>query len=290
MKADEIKPKKKRKTGVIVLLIAVAVLTALFIDSSRRVVVTNYDLGYDTLPEAFEGFRIVELSDLHMAEYGRDNARILELVKEQRPDIITLNGDFIEKRADMDYGEQTALLKPFLMSLAEIAPCYFVSGNHEWASGELPELSALLENAGIKYMHNEFVLIGRAEEQIVLAGVEDPNGPADMLKPEELVDIIETAYPDSFRILLAHRTYWMNIYPELKVNIIFCGHAHGGVVRLPFLGGVFGTDMDFFPKYDGGVYNEGGYDMVLSRGLGGSVPMPRFLNNPEIVSVTLHKN
>lgn len=283
----EKKTQKKPKIGKIIVFSIILLLAVLFLDSNSRVVVTEYERSYENLPESFDGFKIVELADLHLAQYGENNSRILELVAEQQPDIITLNGDFIEKRANLLQGEQTALLAPFLQRLTQIAPCYFVSGNHEWASGELPELAKLLEELGIKYFHNEFILLSEGEEQIVLAGVEDPNGPADMMKPDELVNIIDKAYPDSFIVLLGHRSNWMELYPDLSVDIIFCGHAHGGVVRLPFLGGVFGTDLDLFPKYDAGIFNEGGYDLVLSRGLGGSIPMPRFLNNPEIVSLTL---
>lgn len=286
MKAEK-KPRKKPKIRVIVLICAVLIIALLLLDSRLRVTVTEYELESGSLPNSFDGFKIVELADLHLAEYGEDNSRLLSMVAEQNPDIIALNGDFIEKRARMKIGEQTARLESFLQSLSKIAPCYFVSGNHEWASGELPELAALLEKLDIKYLHNEFVLLEREGEQIVLAGVEDPNGPADMMKPDELVDIINTAYPDKFVVLLGHRNNWLVKYPNLDVDIIFCGHAHGGVVRLPLLGGVFGTELDLFPKYDAGVFNEGSYDLVISRGLGGSIPVPRFLNNPEIVSVTL---
>ncbi len=284
------KDKSKRKKPTVYRIILITVLLAvalLFVDSNLRIVVTEYELSYQSLPSSFDGYKIIELADLHLAQYGENNSRLLKKIKAQQPDIITINGDLIKKRVRMLPGTQTALMAPFLQGLSEISPCYFVSGNHEWASGELPEFSALLTELGIKYLRNEFVLLSQGEWQVILAGVEDPNGPSDMIKPDELVDIIDAAYPDSFRILLGHRDNWLTMYPELEVNIIICGHAHGGVVRLPFLGGVFGTDMGLFPEYDGGVYNEGGYDMVLSRGLGGSVPMPRFLNNPEIVSVTL---
>lgn len=284
---ENVKKRSKKYRWLSIVLVLALLLTALFLDSRYRLVTTRYELSFENLPESFDGYRIVMLADLHFAQYGKDNSRLLERIKREQPDIITLNGDFIEKRTKMEKGEQTAQLEPFLTELARIAPCYFVSGNHEWASGELKDFSALLEQLGIKYLHNEFVLIEEDGEHIVLAGVEDPNGPADMMLPDELVDIIEGNYPDSFSVLLGHRANWLEKYPELEVDIILCGHAHGGVVRLPFLGGVFGTEFDLFPKYDAGIYNEGNYYMVLSRGLGGSVPMPRFLNNPEVVSITL---
>ena len=194
---SEKNPRKKPKIGRILLIIALVLIALLFLDSRFRIVVTDYELSYDDLPKSFDGFKIVELADLHLAQFGENNSRLLKLVAAQKPDIITLNGDFIEKRAGMAYGEQTAILASFLEGLMQIAPCYYVSGNHEWASGELPELSKLLEQIGIKYLHNEFVLLGEGEEQIVLAGVEDPNGSADMLRPDELVDIIQQAFPNT---------------------------------------------------------------------------------------------
>ncbi len=269
------------------LFILIAVLAVLLLDSRFRLVTTEYELSYDNLPAAFDGFRIVQLSDLHMREYGEDNSRLIEKVSELQPDIIVLTGDFADKLHG-NLGSQSQVLAPTFQGLAEIAPCYFVSGNHEWASGDIENLRTVLKDCGIKYLHNEFVLLERDGDSIILAGVEDPNGPADMLRPEELVDIINDNYPDKLSILLAHRNDYLKRYSDIDVDIIISGHAHGGIVRLPLLGGVLGTEGDFFPKYDSGLYNEGGFDMVLSRGLGDSIPLVRFLNNPEIVSIVLH--
>ncbi|MEG1404297.1 MAG: metallophosphoesterase [Oscillospiraceae bacterium] len=281
------KPQKKHGRRYIIHAAVLIIIIALFLDSRCRLVKTDYELSYASLPQSFDGFRIVQLSDLHLSEFGRGNSRLIEKVSEQKPDIIVLTGDFLEKRAQKKTGEHTEKLRPLFEGLKKIAPCYFVSGNHEWASGEIPELTALLSELEIKYLHNEFVLLERENEHIALAGVEDPNGPADMKRPNELAEIIKTNNPDIFTLMLAHRNDFAVKYPDLPVNLILCGHAHGGVVRLPAVGGVFGTELDFFPKYDAGHFNEGGYDLIISRGLGGYVPMPRLFNNPEIVTVIL---
>ncbi len=280
-------PKRSRHRGLVVFIIILAVITLLFLDSRYRIVTTEYDLYYSNLPESFDGYRIVLLSDLHMRDYGE---KLPELIGDQKPDIIVMTGDFLNVRTDETEGLQTEKLRPLLIELIMIAPCYFVSGNHEWASGEMTELAEMLDGLGIKYLRNEFVLLEKGGDSIVLAGVEDPNGPADMMKPDELADIIAENYPDKYKMLLAHRNDWMTKYPDLPVDTILCGHAHGGIVRFPFVGGVFSTDRSFFPKYDAGVYNEGGYDMVLSRGLGEYMILPRFLNNPEVVTVVLKKS
>jgi len=279
-------PKKKKHKGIIVLTFFLAIIAALILDSRLRVVSTEYELSYDNLPQSFDGYRIVQLSDLHMAEYGE---KLTDIVMEQNPDIIVLTGDFLNMGTSETEGTQTQKLRPILESLTGIAPCYFVSGNHEWASREMSALTDLFSELNVRYLRNEFVLLEKGGEDIVLAGVEDPNGPADMMKPDELANNVSQNYPDKYTLLLAHRNDWLLKYPDLPVDTILCGHAHGGIVRLPFAGGVLGTDMDFFPKYDKGVFNEGKYDMVISGGVGGYMTMPRFLNNPEVVTVVLKK-
>ena len=279
-------PKKSKHHGLTILFVIIAIVTLLILDSRYRLVSTVYELHYSNLPDSFNGYRIVQLSDLHMKDFGE---KLPELVAKQEPDIIVLTGDFLNMRTAETEGSQTEKLRPILQSLVKIAPCYFVSGNHEWASGEMGELTELLSELKIKYLRNEFVLLEKGDGSIILAGVEDPNGPSDMMKPDELAGIMNKNYPDKYKLLIAHRNDWMVKYPKLPVDTILCGHAHGGIVRLPVVGGVFGVDRDFFPKYDSGVFNEGNYDMVLSSGLGGYSIPPRFLNNPEVVTVILKK-
>lgn len=283
--------KNKTKSGgwlvALCVFLALAVLVwALVRDSANRLTQTEYTLECENLPRSFDGFRIVQLSDLHLAQFGEENEKLLRLTAAQEPDIIALTGDFLQS-GDLRVEGQAKSLEPLFAALSEIAPCYFVSGNHDWASGDIEELVAALETMGVKYLRNEYVTLEREGKSIVLAGVEDPNGYANQLKPEGLVDIIYSEQPDSFRILLAHRNYWATEYPDLQVDIILCGHAHGGIVRLPFLGGVLGNEGELFPGYEDGAHRVGRYEMVVSRGLGNSVMPPRFLNNPEIVTVVL---
>ncbi len=110
-----------------------------------------------------------------------------------------------------------------------------------------------------------------------------------MIRPDELVDIINKDFPDSFVVLLGHRNYWITKYPELKVDIIFCGHSHGGIIRIPGVGGLLGTSGELLPRYDAGLFESGRYVMIVSRGLGNSISVPRFANTPEIVTLTLNK-
>jgi len=255
--------------------------------SSRHMLsVSRYTLPEEGLPAEFDGFRIVQLSDLHGADFGRENLRLVRRVAGERPDIIVLTGDFLE-RGQVE--EELPVLKALVEKLSATAPVYFVSGNHDWASGGIEELAQLLDTAGARYLRNEYVLIERGEARLVLAGVEDPNAWADMLRPDGLVADLRTVHPEAYTVLLGHRNDWVKKYPALDVDLIFCGHGHGGIVRLPFFGGALGTGGGGFPEFDAGLFESGEYTMVVSRGLGNSVPIPRFLNRPEIVSVTLKK-
>lgn len=279
------KGKKHRGRGCLTALIILALIAAaaafLIKDSRDDLEISRYEVNSKKLPESFDGFKIVQLSDLHGAEFGEDGIGLVEKVKELEPDIIALTGDFVTDEGDL------AAVKKLAGRLTELCPVYFVSGNHEFGSGLAVKVRNILECAGVKYLSNEYLTISRGEDEILLGGVEDPLAYADMLSPDELAQKMNDAAPDAFKILLGHRNYWMTEYPELPVDLIFCGHAHGGLIRIPGVGGLIGTDRRLFPDFDAGEYNNGRYTLIVSRGLGNSVPIPRVFNRPEIVCVEL---
>ena len=279
------KGKKHRGRGCLTALIVVALIAAFcaFIikESRDELEISRYEVASSKLSESFDGFTIVQLSDLHGAQFGEDGTELVDKVRELAPDIIALTGDFVTDEGDLEAVEK---LTP---RLTEICPVYFVSGNHEFGSGLAAEVRNIMESAGVKYLSNEYLTISRGEDHILLGGVEDPNAYADMLTPEELAQKMNEASPSAFKILLGHRNYWMEKYPELPVDLVLCGHAHGGLVRIPGVGGLIGTDRHLFPDFVDGEFNNGNYTMIVSRGLGNSVPIPRIFNRPEIVCVTL---
>lgn len=279
------KGKKHRGRGCLTALIILALIAAaaafLIKDSRDDLEISRYEVKSQKLPESFDGFKIVQLSDLHGAEFGEDGMELVEKVKELEPDIIALTGDFVTDEGDL------AAVKKLAGRLTELCPVYFVSGNHEFGSGLAIKVRNILERAGVKYLSNEYLTINRGEDGILLGGVEDPLAYADMLSPDELAQKMNDAAPDAFKILLGHRNYWMTEYPELPVDLIFCGHAHGGLIRIPGVGGLIGTDRRLFPDFDAGQFNNGRYTLIVSRGLGNSVPIPRVFNRPEIVCVEL---
>ena len=277
------KRRKKRRwliaAGVIIFLLLLFIW--LMYDSSANLQVSRYEAASEKLPESFDGFTIVQLSDLHGAQFGSDGTALAEKVRELEPDMIALTGDFVTDEGDLD------AVRQLVSELSEICPVYFVSGNHEFGSGLAQKVRQKMTDAGVKYLSNEFVSIDRGEDSIILGGVEDPLAYADMIDPPELARRMNEADPAAFKVLLGHRNYWMEEYPDLPVDLILSGHAHGGLVRIPGVGGVIGTDRSLFPDYDAGEYDNGAYTLIVSRGLGNSVPVPRLLNRPEIVVVTL---
>lgn len=279
------KGKKHRGRGCLTALIILALIAAaaafLIKDSRDDLEISRYEVKSQKLPESFDGFKIVQLSDLHGAEFGEDGMELVEKVKELEPDIIALTGDFVTDEGDL------AAVEKLAARLVKLCPVYFVSGNHEFGSGLAVKVRNILERAGVKYLSNEYLTISRGEDEILLGGVEDPLAYADMLSPDELAQKMNDAAPDAFKILLGHRNYWMTEYPELPVDLIFCGHAHGGLIRIPGVGGLIGTDRRLFPDFDAGEYNNGRYTLIVSRGLGNSVSIPRIFNRPEIVCVEL---
>lgn len=279
------KGKKHRGRGCLTALIILALIAAaaafLIKDSRDDLEISRYEVKSQKLPESFDGFKIVQLSDLHGAEFGEDGMELVEKVKELEPDIIALTGDFVTDEGDL------AAVEKLAARLVKLCPVYFVSGNHEFGSGLAVKVRNILERAGVKYLSNEYLTISRGEDGILLGGVEDPLAYADMLSPDELAQKMNDAAPDAFKILLGHRNYWMTEYPELPVDLIFCGHAHGGLIRIPGVGGLIGTDRRLFPDFDAGQFNNGRYTLIVSRGLGNSVSIPRIFNRPEIVCVEL---
>ena len=238
------------------------------------------------LPGEFDGYTIVHLSDLHGHEYGEGSADLLARVREQRPDLIVITGDLIDRE------EQLQMIPALARGLAAIAPTYYVTGNHEWALGtaKVKELKNLLGQCGVTALSNQYEILERNGAQVVLAGVDDPNGYADQKTPEALYAQIEGAAPGLFTVLLAHRNDRFGQYAAAGYGFVLSGHAHGGVVRLPFVGGLVGADRMLFPEWTSGVYTLGDSTLFVSRGLGNNTtPFRgfRLFNRPELAVITL---
>jgi len=259
-------------------------------------VTTEFKLSYPNLPDAFDGYRIVLLADLHGAEHGEDNEQLIEAVKAADPDIIAIVGDMIDRyQAAKPVEKQLEIAQTLVSQLVTIAPVYYVTGNHEWDSGMVRNLLETLKDSGVDVLQNKYRLLERETASgqntgggsIILAGVEDPSGPADMIKPSEFIEKIKDNEDSDFILVLYHRNYSLSLFSRLGVDLVLSGHSHGGMVRLPFTDGLIGPQMELFPTHTSGVYTAGATDMVVSRGLGNQLGWTRFLNNPEVVVVEL---
>lgn len=273
----------KYKWQVMAILLASLCLWALW--GNQALVLTEYTVADEQLPEAFDGFRIAQISDLHNARFGDGNGELLELLRQAQPDIIVITGDMVDsRRTDVE----TSLA--FAREAAKIAPCYYVTGNHE---GRLEDFSALqdgLKSAGVQVLRNEAVILERSGQRLRLIGMDDitffpgEDGNAAVKAMEgKLIRLLGEEYT----VLLSHRAELAVVYDRYDLDLVFSGHAHGGQIRIPFLGGLYAPDQGLFPAWDCGVYEMEDYRLVVSRGLGNSAFPLRFNNRPEIVVVTL---
>ena len=246
--------------------------------------VTVTRVGVHGLPDGFEGLRIVQISDLHGHEYGQDSEALLALVAQQVPEFIVVTGDLIDQESHL------AMVPALARGLAAIAPTYYVTGNHEWAVGGVPRLKGILTECGVTVLSNQYVTLERNGDSLVLAGVDDPNGYADQKTPEELYGEIQREAGDLCTILLAHRNDRFDQYAAAGYDLVISGHAHGGIVRLPFTDGLLGTDRKLFPTWTAGVYTLGDSTLFVSRGLGNNtVPIHgfRLFNRPDLAVLEL---
>jgi len=258
-------------------------------DGNTRIVTSEYKVSYENLPESFDGFRIAVLSDIHAAVFGDNNELLIAKVKATQPDIIAVTGDLIDGYEKLPSEIQLEIAETLIKGLTPIAPVYFITGNHDWDSGAIRPLLAMLEEQGVHILRNKYELLESGGETIVLAGIDDPNGPADMKKPHEFVKEITDAQDDGFIIMLEHRNIHLPLYNVLNVDLVLSGHGHGGIIRVPFFGGLIGQQRDWFPKYSSGVNTIGVTNMVVSRGLGNHTGIPRIFNNPNLVVVVLER-
>ena len=279
--------KKNKKVVLYGCLVILICLIAWIIWGNTALEVNDFEIVSDRIPQGFDGFRIAQVSDLHNARFGEDNAKLIEMLSQTEPDIIVLTGDLIDSR---NTDVETAL--DFARQAVEIAPVYYVSGNHEARVTAYMDLKMGLVSAGVIVLENQKVEITRGQEHITLIGIDDPSfqesylfGDAAGVTEQVIGDLQEAS--DGYTILLSHRPELFDVYVATGMDLVFSGHAHGGQFRLPFIGGLVAPNQGFFPEYDAGQFTEEKTTMIVSRGVGNSIIPVRVNNRPEIVVVTL---
>ena len=273
--------RKKRSKAPWVLTVAAGVLAVNLYISNCMLQLSRYTVVLPRLPGAFDGFRIILLSDWHNAMFGKDNSALLDMVRGERPDLIALSGDFVEHLSELHN------METLCRGLAAIAPTYFVTGNHEWAGKITRQARDLVRACGVVSLDNDYEFISRDGQSICVIGIEDLNGPRDQLTLAEVTAQARRG-GDPFLLMLCHRYDRFDEFVAQRVDLALTGHAHGGVIRLPFTDGIYGPGRVFFPQHTSGVSREKNTVMVASRGLGteGRLPL-RLFNRPEVVSITL---
>lgn len=268
--------------------IMVALIFILWIGwTNINIQTTTLNIQNSKIPTAFDGFKIAHVSDLHNNDWGE---KLIKKIQGESPDIIVITGDLVDSRkTDFD------IAMAFIQDAKNIAPIYYVTGNHEARLDDYYLLNERLEKANVNMMDDQSLLLEKGQEKIQILGIQDPDFVEKMTGGGIQGEIVsakakELLKQDYFNILLNHRPEHFERYVELGVDLVLTGHAHGGQFRLPFIGGIIAPNQGFFPEYTAGVYKEENTAMVVSRGLGHSIIPFRINNMPELVIIELHAN
>ena len=273
--------KQHKKQAVFDCLLSVLVIWAV-VGIFLPLGVTSVEIASPDLPPAFDGFTILQISDLQ----GSMNERILEYAQQLQPDIIVFTGDNLYNKKSEGYLEWTLQL---VRDLREVAPIYAVSGNHDLWNKNFKSNQRLLSEAGVIHLENTFATIEKENDAIHIMGVTDPNTLDHDRSQKTIKRYLEQVPATSgYDVLLFHRAGNLDELMGRGFELVLSGHNHGGQVRIPFLGGVMTPDMQLFPKYTEGMHQiDETTTAVISRGIGNTVSIPRIHNPPELVFITL---
>lgn len=279
-------------TIVIVLLLLLVVLLRIYIDNEIPKV-SNVEIKSPKLPEAFDGYKIVQLSDLHSKSFGNNNEMLIDMIDKESPNIIVMTGDMVTAN-EKDFTVFYSLVK----ELTKKYRVYYVYGNHE---GELSsklksEITAFLKENGVIVLDNDYISIEKNNEKINLYGLcytqkyySYKGGKKHIITENYIKNKLGTIDKNKYNILLTHNPLFFDAYSGYGFDLTLSGHVHGGLIRLPFIGGILSPERKFFPQYSAGVYEKGNSKLVVSRGLSRGTKGFRFFNRPDVVSITLKK-
>lgn len=288
--SNKVKKSKHKILFSLLTLIAIAfiALIANIIYCYNTIVISNYELSANKLNTSL---RIALISDLHLKEYGKDNIDLVNKIKEQSPDIIILAGDFT-LRYSTDY---SSLLK-LLPQLNEIAPTYYSLGNHEIYLLEDTDFEKDVRKTGVHLLINQSEYFEKDGEKILIGGLKTYpffGGYTEKNTSEEKVYFKEflKQEKDCYGILICHYPeYYMWKLSEYDIDLMLSGHTHGGLIRIPGIGGLVAPEQGFFPKYDKGLYKSDTATMIITSGLSNSNFVPRINNPGEICIININSN
>ena len=290
----------KGKKKLLVVIIAFLFISIFLYWDNNSLQVCRYVLEYEALPEGFDGYKIVQISDMHGKTFGRENSRLAGRIKSLKPDLLLATGDMMSSTVN-DGG---AFLD-FLDHFQRACPVYMCLGNHEQIAEWLGENSAVdyegfingVLERGVILLDNEKVKIERNGDALTLAGLTpelyhysrrdaDYNDDGLLLK-RTYIDAVLGKPNMGFNILMSHNPAYFKEYAEWGADLVLSGHVHGGIIQVPFKGGLLSPERVFFPEYDAGLFEKGPAKMIVNRGLGYSVINFRLFNRPEISFIEL---
>ena len=259
-------------------MLIIIILIPFCLYQNKHLVITTYTYESEKLGAELDGYRIVQISDLHNAEFGKENKKLLETIRSCSPDIIVITGDLVDSNHT-----NVERAVAFVKEAVKIAPVYYVTGNHEyWLDpSENEQMMQGILAAGAYDLDDEAVRIEKGDSSFLLVGLDDQH-----LSDETLKNLLQEQ-KNELSIVLAHEPQYLQNYANAEAELVLTGHAHGGQIRLPFVGGIVAPDQGFLPEYTSGKYNSADTEMIVSRGLGNSIIPVRLFNYPEVVCVEL---
>ncbi len=276
-------------------------------DQNHTLDLNGYIYKSSKIPEEFDGFRIIHISDMHNCVYGKEADELIGMVKRNKPDIIVITGDSFDSRRRQYFDSLDIIEK-----LTKIQTVLYITGNHEELSCDLKEFFLQkIKKHGVQILDCDRFRINRGEASISVSGISDFTSYAveygflekalsrdldkeelDLMKEsfrEKLRTFSQNNKDDEFNILLSHRPEMFDSYVENGYDLVFCGHAHGGQFRIPPIGAIYSPGQGFLPKYSEGPHTKENTTMIVSRGLGNSAFPLRINNRPQVIVTELRR-
>ncbi|MGM8212180.1 metallophosphoesterase [Virgibacillus sp. W0430] len=274
-------------------------LIVYFLYQANVLEVTTYKIQSSKIPGAFNGYKIVQLTDLHSKQFGKNSKRLIRKIEKVNPDVIVITGDMMNSIKD-----DGTVFAELASKLVKAYPVYYIDGNHELIAKTMAERGnntyytsfiAELENIGVQIINDKKAILEKDEKKIHLRGLNIPLIFYSASDVQVNIDF-DKAYMDEkigeaneevFEIVLAHYPKYFDAYQEWGSDLVLAGHHHGGMIRLPYLDGIISHEGEFFPEHDAGVFEENNTIMIVGRGLGNYTYNIRVFNRPEIVVTIL---
>ena len=286
----------KKRIVFCVLMFVNVVISAMFISyiiSLFKIDVSKYEVASSKVPKAFDGFKILQLSDLHNRRFNKNNKKIVKIIEKQKPDIIVMTVDMVSSNST-GFSNFFSLVE----ELDGKYPIYYIFGNHEQRLSVEKQAIIIgkLREYGVKVLNNQHESITKNDESIEIFGLKQEliyytnylkSKKTYSYETKDMENAIRKADSKKLNILLAHNPLYFETYEKWGADLVFSGHVHGGIIQIPFIGGFLSPERKLFPKYSGGEYEINDSKMIVSRGLGYTKINLRFFNNPEICVVEL---